>query len=320
VIRYLSFLLLMGKLALSLSNGCCEGCTNLWYKRFRIQKNWVTSAIFKKYLQCILAARILTVDFVVCTLTVKKKKSGQVSTYRIGPFPCELSSEFLDSLIILPAIILLCPCPDPHTCFLLIAVVAACLCLLWRSDVWNVCHAGGIGGHSLWRIFHFDSLVKRWFLYKAVIMTVSLIVRYFYKSACRNWKSVIFVGVHNMTYGLCFTEHIQSMKYDLTLCSDWLWLLDRAILASESIASAEIKSCYVSFLSQSSCQLLKLHFSNPWAVLVHLPFDILRVFNKKSTHTLFPNWWFLYVFLEYLWLSGSSWFFHSNIREYEEIV
>jgi hypothetical protein len=27
----------------------------------------------KKYLQCILAARILTVDFVVCTLAVKKK-------------------------------------------------------------------------------------------------------------------------------------------------------------------------------------------------------------------------------------------------------
>jgi hypothetical protein len=29
---------------------------------------------FKKYLQCVLAARILTVDFVVCTLAVKKKK------------------------------------------------------------------------------------------------------------------------------------------------------------------------------------------------------------------------------------------------------
>jgi hypothetical protein len=27
----------------------------------------------KKYLQCVLAARILIVDFVVCTLTVKKK-------------------------------------------------------------------------------------------------------------------------------------------------------------------------------------------------------------------------------------------------------
>jgi hypothetical protein len=33
----------------------------------------VTSAIFKKYLHCVLAARILTVDFVVCTLAVKKK-------------------------------------------------------------------------------------------------------------------------------------------------------------------------------------------------------------------------------------------------------
>jgi hypothetical protein len=33
--------------------------------------------------------RILTVDFVVCTLAVKKKKSGQVSTCRIGQLPCE---------------------------------------------------------------------------------------------------------------------------------------------------------------------------------------------------------------------------------------
>jgi hypothetical protein len=33
----------------------------------------VISAIFKKYLQCVLAARIFTVDFVVCTLAVKKK-------------------------------------------------------------------------------------------------------------------------------------------------------------------------------------------------------------------------------------------------------
>jgi hypothetical protein len=89
VIRYLSFLLLMVKLALSLSNGCCEGCTNPWYERFRVQKNWITSVIFNKYLQCILAARILTVDFVVCTLAVKKKKSGQVSICRIGPFPCK---------------------------------------------------------------------------------------------------------------------------------------------------------------------------------------------------------------------------------------
>jgi hypothetical protein len=30
------------------------------------------------------------VDFVLCTLAVeKKKKSGQVSTCRIGPFPCQ---------------------------------------------------------------------------------------------------------------------------------------------------------------------------------------------------------------------------------------
>jgi hypothetical protein len=33
----------------------------------------IGGAIFKKYLQCVLAARILTVDFVVCSLTVKKK-------------------------------------------------------------------------------------------------------------------------------------------------------------------------------------------------------------------------------------------------------
>jgi hypothetical protein len=39
----------------------------------RIEKR-VISAIFKKYLQCVLAARILTVDFVVCTLAVEKKK------------------------------------------------------------------------------------------------------------------------------------------------------------------------------------------------------------------------------------------------------
>jgi hypothetical protein len=39
-------------------------------------------------LQCVLAAKILTVYFVVCTLVVKKK-SGQVSTRRIGPSPCE---------------------------------------------------------------------------------------------------------------------------------------------------------------------------------------------------------------------------------------
>jgi hypothetical protein len=32
--------------------------------------------MFKKYLQCVLAAKILTVDFVVCTLAVKEKKIG----------------------------------------------------------------------------------------------------------------------------------------------------------------------------------------------------------------------------------------------------
>jgi hypothetical protein len=41
----------------------------------------------KKYLQRVLAARILILDFVMCTLAVEKK-SGQVSTCQIGPFPC----------------------------------------------------------------------------------------------------------------------------------------------------------------------------------------------------------------------------------------
>jgi hypothetical protein len=44
--------------------------------------------MFKKYLQYVLAAKILIVYFVVCTLAVKKK-SGQVSTCRTGPFPCQ---------------------------------------------------------------------------------------------------------------------------------------------------------------------------------------------------------------------------------------
>jgi hypothetical protein len=54
---------------------------------------WQCSAIFKKYLQCVLAASILTVEFVVCALAVRKKL-GQVSTCRIGPFPCQYSFRF----------------------------------------------------------------------------------------------------------------------------------------------------------------------------------------------------------------------------------
>jgi hypothetical protein len=54
------------------------------------------SELFKKYLQCVLAARILTVDFVVCTLAMKKKNIlGQVSTCRIGPFPCQFSANYV---------------------------------------------------------------------------------------------------------------------------------------------------------------------------------------------------------------------------------
>jgi hypothetical protein len=48
----------------------------------------------KKYLQCILAAKILTVDFVVCALSVGEKKIGQVSTCWIRPFPCEFHCQF----------------------------------------------------------------------------------------------------------------------------------------------------------------------------------------------------------------------------------
>jgi hypothetical protein len=49
------------------------GCTNHCYKRFRVQRELVTSEIFKKYLQSVLAARILTLYFVVRTLAVEKK-------------------------------------------------------------------------------------------------------------------------------------------------------------------------------------------------------------------------------------------------------
>jgi hypothetical protein len=45
-------------------------------------------------MQCVLAARIFTVDFVVCTLYSENKKSGQVSICRIGPFPCKLEAVF----------------------------------------------------------------------------------------------------------------------------------------------------------------------------------------------------------------------------------
>jgi hypothetical protein len=37
-------------------------------------EKWVSSAIFKKYLQFVLAAKILIVDFVVCTLAEKKNQ------------------------------------------------------------------------------------------------------------------------------------------------------------------------------------------------------------------------------------------------------
>jgi hypothetical protein len=59
-------------------------------------------------LQCVLAARILTVDFVVCTLAVKKK-SGQVSICRIGPFPCKTdeSSPYYPILCLLGYIFIL---------------------------------------------------------------------------------------------------------------------------------------------------------------------------------------------------------------------
>jgi hypothetical protein len=70
------------------------GLTNLWYKRFRVQKKWVTSAIFKKYLQCVLAAKILTVDFVVCTLAVKKNQGGFDKSDRTIPLSVEQSHSW----------------------------------------------------------------------------------------------------------------------------------------------------------------------------------------------------------------------------------
>jgi hypothetical protein len=57
-------------------HGCCERYEGLYkplVQAVPLTEKWVTWVIFKKYLQCVLVARILTVDFVVCTLAVKKK-------------------------------------------------------------------------------------------------------------------------------------------------------------------------------------------------------------------------------------------------------
>jgi hypothetical protein len=53
-------------------------------KWYHVQKKWVTSAIFKKYLQLEFWQWIL-----LCVLLQWNNKSGQVSICRIGPFPCE---------------------------------------------------------------------------------------------------------------------------------------------------------------------------------------------------------------------------------------
>jgi hypothetical protein len=49
-------------------------------------------------LQGVLAAKILTVYFVVYTLAVNKK-SGQVSTCRIGPFPCQFYKNHKNNML-----------------------------------------------------------------------------------------------------------------------------------------------------------------------------------------------------------------------------
>jgi hypothetical protein len=53
----------------------CSGSARGW--TFLQGSDRPCSAIFKKYLQCVLAAKILIVYFVVCTLAVKKKNQGR---------------------------------------------------------------------------------------------------------------------------------------------------------------------------------------------------------------------------------------------------
>jgi hypothetical protein len=58
------------------------------------------SHVFKKYLQCVLAVRILTVDFVVCTLAVKKKiragfdMSDRTIPLSVLPHPKKLGEKY----------------------------------------------------------------------------------------------------------------------------------------------------------------------------------------------------------------------------------
>jgi hypothetical protein len=65
---------------------CCGSATGGHFSKALAGYSIVhVQQFLKKYLQCVLAAKILTVDFFVCTLAAKKK-SGQISTCRIGPF------------------------------------------------------------------------------------------------------------------------------------------------------------------------------------------------------------------------------------------
>jgi hypothetical protein len=56
---------------------------------------------FKKYLQCALAARILTVDFVVCTLAVKKKKKIRGRFRHVGSDHSLVRIQSYDDLVVI---------------------------------------------------------------------------------------------------------------------------------------------------------------------------------------------------------------------------
>jgi hypothetical protein len=69
------------------------------------RKKWVISTIFKKYLQCVLAARILTADFFVCILALKKIRVGFDMSDRTIPLLDQniftwISLRLIDCLVI----------------------------------------------------------------------------------------------------------------------------------------------------------------------------------------------------------------------------
>jgi hypothetical protein len=69
---------------------CFHVQTNSRLERLKVENFILEVSFFKHEL---LKTGVLPMDFVVCTLAVKKKKSGQVSTCRIGPFPCKTYGE-----------------------------------------------------------------------------------------------------------------------------------------------------------------------------------------------------------------------------------